>query len=429
MASVGVKEAETMGLETEFNPWRMAQRQCDEVAEKMGLDPNIHKQMREPQRSLTVSIPVRMDDGHVEVYEGHRVQHSTARGPAKGGIRYHPDVTVDEVKALAMWMSWKTALMGIPYGGGKGGITCNPKEMSQGEVERMTRRFTSEIHPIIGPHVDIPAPDVNTTPQVMAWFMDTYSMNLGYPVPGVVTGKPIPVGGSLGRNEATARGCMFTILSACAVSQKSIEKQTVSVQGYGNAGSIAAYLLHDEGCKIIAATDSKGGVYNEAGFDPRELLKHKKETGSVIGFPGCDRITNEEVIEVQCDILVPAALENVVTEKNASNVKAKIVAEAANGPTTPEADAILHDKGCFVIPDILANGGGVTVSYFEWVQDIAAFFWSEREVNLRLREVMNRAFDAVYKVYQDKKVNTREACYMVAMERVAEAHRLRGLYP
>ncbi|MCZ6689372.1 MAG: Glu/Leu/Phe/Val dehydrogenase [Planctomycetota bacterium] len=413
----------------EFNPWRMAQSQLDAVAEKIGLDENIHKTLREPQRALSVSIPVKMENDKVEVFHGYRVLHSSVRGPGKGGIRYHPDVTLDEVKALAMWMTWKTALMGIPYGGAKGGVSCNPKEMTTTEVERLTRRYTSEILPVIGPYMDIPAPDVNTTPQVMAWIMDTYSMKRGYTVHGVVTGKPVSVGGSLGRNEATARGCMFTTMSAAKALDISLSGQTVVVQGFGNAGSIAAYLLYDQGCNIIAVSDSRGGIFSTKGFDPRAVLEHKKKTGSVVGFPDTDTITNEELLELECGILVPAALENQISGKNADKIKAKIVAEAANGPTTPEADKILTDKGIFLIPDILANGGGVTVSYFEWLQDIQAFFWSEREVNLRLREVMNRAFDAVYKVHTDRKFDMRTACYAVAVERVAEAQSLRGLYP
>lgn len=417
-------EKETNGV------WAMAQKQLDEVAELINLDPNIHRVLRVPKRCLTVSIPVAMDKGSVEVFVGHRVQHNLARGPGKGGIRYHPNVTLDEVKALAMWMSWKCAVVGLPYGGAKGGVTCDPKKMSPGEVERLTRRFTSEIIQIIGPERDIPAPDVNTTPQVMAWLMDTYSMNVGYPVPGVVTGKPIDIGGSLGRFEATARGVVFTILSALKYLQKNIFGMTVAVQGYGNAGSIAARLLHELDVKVIAASDSRGGILNKSGLDPQKVQDHKNKTGSVVGFPNSVPISNEALLEVPCDILIPAALENVITEANAHKIKAKIIAEAANGPTTPEADRILEKNGAFVIPDILANAGGVTVSYFEWVQALQAYFWSEREVNIKLRDIMQKAFDAVYKIFKERKgITMRQAAYILAVSRIAEAINLRGIYP
>ncbi|OHB69501.1 MAG: glutamate dehydrogenase [Planctomycetes bacterium RBG_16_43_13] len=407
----------------------MALEQLDTVAKLLELDSGIHKILATPRKCLTVSVPVKMDDGKIDVFVGHRVQHSTARGPAKGGIRYHPGVTLDEVKALSMWMTWKCAVVGLPFGGGKGGITCEPKNMSEGELERLTRRFISEILPIIGPEKDIPAPDVNTTPQMMAWIMDTYSVNKGYPVPGVVTGKPVAVGGSQGRNSATARGVMYTILYALKHMNKSIAGQKVAIQGYGNCGYFAAKLLSELDCKIIAASTSKGGMYTSKGFDPEALNDHYQRTKGVVNFKGADNISNEELLELDCDILIPAALENQITEKNADRIKAHIIAEGANGPTTPEADRILFGRGKFVIPDILANAGGVTVSYFEWVQALQEYFWSEREVNLKLRDIMEKAFESVYAINTERKVDMRTAAYMLAVNRVAEAHRLRGLYP
>ena len=412
-----------------MNIWEMAQKQLDNAARVMNLEPWIHAKLRECKRASIVSIPTRMDDGSVKVFTGYRVQHNVTRGPAKGGIRYHPGVTLDEVKSLAMWMTWKCAVMNLPYGGGKGGVTCNPKEMSITELERLTRRFTSEIVDIIGPERDIPAPDVYTNPQTMAWIMDTYSIDRGYATPAVVTGKPVEIGGSLGRNEATGRGVYFCILDALKYFQLYPEGITVTIQGFGNAGSVAANLLYREGCKIIAVSDSRGGIYNPMGLDLPALLKVKNDTGSVINYRDGDRITNEQLLEIKTDVLIPAALEGQITEKNASRVKAKIIAEAANGPVTPEADAILEENGIFVIPDILANAGGVTVSYFEWVQALQAFFWSEREVNLNLRDMMEKAFWAVVRVKEQKKVGMRLAAYIVGVGRVAQATRLRGLYP
>jgi glutamate dehydrogenase/leucine dehydrogenase len=385
--------------------------------------------LKNPQRELHVSFPVRMDNGAVQVFHGYRVQHNMVRGPTKGGIRYHPETNIDEVRALSMWMTWKCAVVGIPYGGAKGGVTCNPKKMSQGELERMTRRFAHEISLIMDPKGDIPAPDVYTNAQTMAWIMDTYSMEKGYPAPSVITGKPIAIGGSKGRNEATARGCVFVIREACKKVGLNIKKATVAIQGYGNAGSIAGYLLHDMGAKIVAASDSKGGIINLKGIDPRKLIEYKEKTGSVVGFPGSKKISNEELLELDVDILVPAALENQITEKNAANVKAKIIGEAANGPTTPGADKILYKKGVLVLPDILANAGGVTVSYFEWVQGLYWFWWSEEEVNKRLEAIMVDAFEAVYKISKEKKINMRQAAYVVAMGRVTEAAKLRGFFP
>ena len=411
------------------NAWKVAQQQLRNVAELLKLDEDIFGILSTPRVCMTVSVPIRHDDGRIRVYTGHRVQHSVARGPGKGGIRYHPDVTLDEVKALAMWMTWKCSVMGLPYGGAKGGITCDPKSMSNRELERLTRRYTSEILPIIGPERDIPAPDVNTTPQIMAWLMDTYSMNKGYTVPGVVTGKPIEIGGSLGRGTATARGLMFTVLSA--MDKLSMKKNglRVAVQGYGNAGYHAAKLLHEQGFRIVACSTSKGGILIEKGFDPDAVHTHYLKTGAVTGYKGADSISNEELLELDCDILLPCALEGQITAENAAKIRARIVGEGANGPTTPEADEILHGNGRFVIPDVLANAGGVTVSYFEWVQALQEYFWSEKDVNAKLKELMDRAFDAVYQVHQERKIDMRRAAYVVAVSRVAEAHRLRGLYP
>jgi len=401
----------------------------DEVAEIMNLDKGLRGILREPKRSLEVSCPVRMDDGSIKVFKGFRVQHNTTRGPAKGGIRYHPDVTLDEVKALAMLMTFKCAIVGVPFGGAKGGIVCDPKEMSKGELERLTRRYTSEIIPIIGPEKDIPAPDVNTNPQVMAWIMDTYSMDVGYSVPGVVTGKPVNIGGSPGRSAATARGVMFTIFSAAKNLGFDPLTQRFVIQGFGNVGGNLAHLLFYEGCKIIAVSDIEGGIYNPKGLDPVKISEALKEKGSVTGFKDADRITNKELLTLDCDILVPAAVENQITKDNADKVKAKLIAEAANGPTTSKADKILEDKGIFVVPDILANAGGVTVSYFEWIQGLQFYFWSEREVNLKLRDIMEKAFQNVYRIHKERNVSMRRAALMLAIERVADATRVRGLYP
>lgn len=411
------------------SPWDIARQQLDDVAKLMGLDPGIHKILRNCHRELAVSFPVRMDDGKIEVYHGYRCQHSMVRGPTKGGIRYHPDVCLDEVRALAMWMTWKCAVVGIPYGGAKGGVICNPKKMSQGELERLTRRFASEISIIMGPQKDIPAPDVYTTPQIMAWIMDTYSMNMGYSVPGVVTGKPISVGGSLGRNEATARGCVFTIQEAARDMGMDLSKATAVVQGYGNAGAISAQLLQELGVKVIAVSDSKGGIHDPNGLDANKVLAHKAETGSVVGYGKAKAVTNQELLEIPCDILVPAAYENQITKENAARVNCKILAEAANGPCTPEADEILTQKGTLIIPDILANAGGVTVSYFEWVQDLQAHFWSEQDVNDKLKVIMVRSYREVKAKADHYKVNMRKGAYVLAVGRVAEAYNLRGIFP
>lgn len=396
------------------------------VCDKLGYEDSVYEILKEPEKVLVVSIPVKMDDGSIKTFIGYRSQHSTALGPAKGGVRFHPDVTLDEVKALSTWMTFKCGVVGIPYGGGKGGVVCNPKELSRGELERLSRGFFRAIYPIIGPEKDIPAPDVYTNAQVMAWFVDEYSSLKGYYSPGVVTGKPIRLGGSAGRTEATGRGCMFTIREAAKEIGLDMKGATVAVQGSGNVGGIAAKLIAELGSKIVAMSDSKGGVYNPDGIDPDAVLEHKAKTGSVLGFPGSQEISNDELLELDVDILVPAALENVITSKNAANIKAKIIGEGANGPTTPEADKILYEKGILVIPDILANAGGVTVSYFEWVQNLMNFYWTEEEVNNRLEGIMVRAFKEVYQMHKEHKVNMRDAAYMVSIQRVAEAMKLRG---
>jgi glutamate dehydrogenase (NAD(P)+) len=370
-----------------------------------------------------------MDDGSVQVYTGFRVQHNLGRGPAKGGIRYHQDVSLDEVKALAMWMTWKCAVVGIPYGGGKGGVIVDPKKLSQKELESLSRRFFTEIEVLVGPEKDIPAPDVNTNAQVMAWFMDTYSMHAGHTVPGVVTGKPISLGGSEGRNEATARGTVFCIVEAARHLGMELPKCTVAIQGFGNAGSIAATLIDAEGASVVAVSDSTGGIHNPGGLDIKRVIAWKKEHGTVQGFPGSTDITNAEVLEVDCNILIPAALENQITERNAGNIKARLIAEAANGPTTPEADRILFKNSKFMIPDILCNAGGVTVSYFEWVQDLNRDHWSERVVNEKLKEIMVRSFSEVLAIARREQIDMRTAAYLLAVQRVADATAMRGLYP
>lgn len=409
--------------------WATALSQLDEAAAFTGLDPDLHEVFRTPKRILTVSIPVRMDDGHVEVFTGFRVHHSLARGPAKGGIRYHPEVNVDEVKALAMWMTWKCAVVGIPYGGAKGGVQVEPKRLSDGELERLTRRYASEILPFIGPERDIPAPDVNTDERIMAWIMDTYSMNQGYSVAGVVTGKPVSIGGSQGRSGATSRGVVVTTM--CALRQRGLvpDGLRVVIQGFGKVGGFAAHLFHDAGFNVIGVADHKGGVYNPRGLNPTALARYKHEADTVTGLPGADAVTNEELLELDCDVLVPAAIEDQITERNAGEIRARIIVEGANGPTVPEADQILAERGVLVVPDILANAGGVTVSYFEWVQDIQAYFWSEDEVNARMRDVMERAYDDVRGLAEERNVRLRLAALAIGIGRVAEAHRARGLFP
>jgi len=413
----------------DLNSFRIAQVQFDLAAEHLKLDAGLRQVLRTPKRILEVSLPTKMDNGQVRVFTGYRVQHSTARGPGKGGIRFHPAVTLDEVKALAAWMTWKTATVNIPYGGAKGGVVCDPKKMSKPELERMTRRYAAEILPIIGPDQDIPAPDVYTDSQTMAWIMDTYSVMTGHASPGVVTGKPVTMGGSAGRNEATARGCLFVVEEACKVRRMSVRGSTVAIQGFGNAGGIAAQLFAEKKAKIVAISDSRGAVHSSRGIDPMKALRYKERSGTVVGMPGTSRISNDELLALKCDILIPAALENVITVDNAENIKAKIVAEAANGPTTPRADEILARKGIFVLPDILANAGGVTVSYFEWAQNLQGTAWSEQQVNSQLQAIMARSFNDVYEVSRKYRTHMRTAAYVLAIGRVAEATALRGLFP
>jgi glutamate dehydrogenase (NAD(P)+) len=365
----------------------------------------------------------------VQIFTGYRVHHSVVLGPTKGGIRFHPDVTLDEVRALAMWMTWKCSVVGLPYGGAKGGVVCNPKTMSLRELENLTRRYASEISVLMSPEGDIPAPDVNTNPQIMAWIMDTYSMHRGYSTPAVVTGKPIEIGGSEGRNAATAQGTIYHVRKAAKHLELDLAGATAVVQGFGNAGSFAAQFLHEDGARVIGVSDSKGGIYNPQGLDPAEVLAYKRETSSVVGYPDADTITNAELLELECDILVPAALEKQLTGENAPRVKTRVIAEAANGPTEPEADEVFNERGIFVIPDILCNAGGVTVSYFEWVQDLQQFFWSKGEINKRLEEIMDKAFDQVLQVHLEKQVDMRLAAYIRAIDRVNKATLIRGIYP
>ncbi|MGH7363124.1 MAG: Glu/Leu/Phe/Val family dehydrogenase [Candidatus Methylomirabilales bacterium] len=403
--------------------------QLDQVAALIKLDEGVHKRLRRAQRALIVSVPTRMDDGRVEVLEGYRVQHDNSFGPTKGGVRYHPDVNLDEVTALAMLMTWKCALMGLPYGGAKGGVRCNPTAMSQGELERMTRRYTSEIVLLIGPELDIPAPDVYTNEQTMAWMMDTYSMQRGMTVPGVVTGKPVLLGGSLGRREATGRGVAFVTAEAARELRIGLGGATVAVQGKGNVGGVAARLLHEAGCRVVSLSDSKGGIYNAKGLDIPRLLRHLQEGGGFADLRDGDRITNTDLLALPVDILIPAALEGAIHEANAESVRARVIVEGANGPTTAAADRILEQKGIRVVPDILANAGGVTVSYFEWVQDLQFYFWREEEINQRLKDLMLAAFRRVWEYAAEQRIAMRLAAMSLAVKRVAEAHRIRGLYP
>jgi glutamate dehydrogenase/leucine dehydrogenase len=411
------------------DPLDVALQQLRTTAEKLDLDAGVHEMLKHPKRALIVSVAVRMDNGNIEVFSGCRVQHNDARGPYKGGIRYHPCVTLSEVTALAMWMTWKCAIIDIPYGGAKGGVCCNPKKMSTRELERLTRRYTTMLLDFIGPYRDVPAPDVYTDAQTMAWIVDTYSRFKGYSVPEVATGKPIAIGGSLGREEATSRGATFCVREAAKHMRMPLKNATVAVQGFGNVGWNAAKLLNKMGCKIIALSDSQGGIYNSKGINPVAVFEHKNKTGSVLGFRGSEEITNEELLELECAILVPAALENQITKSNAANVKAKLLAEAANGPTTPEADKILHEKGVFIVPDILANSGGVTASYFEWVQNLTREHWTEEEVNSKLEVKMVKTFNDVYELSMKQKVHMRAAALMLGIERVAEAIKTLGLWP
>jgi glutamate dehydrogenase/leucine dehydrogenase len=413
----------------ERNAYDVAMENFDHAADALELDNDVREMIKYPERILMVSVPVRMENGRIHRFDGYRVQHSTVRGPAKGGIRFHPNVSLDEVKALATWMTWKCAVVNIPFGGGKGGVTCNPKAMSSGELERLTRRYTSAILPIIGPEQDIPAPDVYTNPQTMAWIMDTYSVTKGYPIPGVVTGKPISLGGSLGRIEATGRGVFYTTQSVCDHLGIPLKDARVVVQGFGNAGTIAALLLYQSGCKVIAVSDSTGCIHNANGLDIPKLMKFKETTGKVSGFPDSGMVYPQELLGLECEILIPAALENVIHEENAPRVRAKVVAEAANGPLTPEADRILQSKGVFLIPDILCNAGGVTVSYFEWVQDEQHLFWEAQDVYNRLERVMKTSLQDVLRIHTDRHVPMRVAANMLGVGRVAEAVQIRGLYP
>ncbi|MDE3110411.1 MAG: Glu/Leu/Phe/Val dehydrogenase [Acidobacteriota bacterium] len=413
----------------DLNPLRIAQIQFDMAAEYLKLDPGLRQILRSPKRVLEVSIPTKMDNGQVKVFTGYRVQHNVVRGPSKGGLRYHPNVTLDEVKALAMWMTWKTATVNIPYGGAKGGVICDPKRMSKSELERMTRRYASEILPLIGPEQDIPAPDVYTDQQTMAWIMDTYSMTKGYSALGVVTGKPLSIGGSEGRKEATARGVLVAVEEACKVKKIPFRGASVAIQGFGNVGSLVAKLFAEKKARVVAISDSRGGVFNSRGIDPLKAMRYKERAGTVVGMPGTSRISNDDLVTLKCEILVPAALENVITLNNVEQIKAKIVAEAANGPTTPHADEVLARRGIMLIPDILANAGGVTVSYFEWVQDLQSFFWPVEEVNAKLESVMRRAFLEVFESMRKHRTQMRTGAYVLAVGRVADAALVRGLFP
>jgi glutamate dehydrogenase/leucine dehydrogenase len=413
----------------DLNPFRIAQIQFDMAAEFLKLDPGLRQILRTPKRVLEVSLPTKMDNGQVKVFTGYRVQHNVSRGPGKGGIRFHPNVTLDEVKALAAWMTWKTATVNVPFGGAKGGVICDPKRMSKSELERMTRRYASEILPIIGPSQDIPAPDVYTDAQTMAWIMDTYAMTVGHSAHGVVTGKPVSIGGSEGRLEATARGLLYVVEEACKMKKISLRGATVAIQGFGNAGATAARLFAEKKARIVALSDTRGGVTNSRGIDPVKAFRYKERSGTVVGMPGATRITNDELLTMKCDILVPAALENVITLHNAEAVKARIVAEAANGPTTPHADEILARRGVIVLPDILANAGGVTVSYFDWVQNQEGLMWDVEEVNARLQKIMVRAFHEMVDTMRKHHVPPRAGAMILAVGRVSEATLVRGLFP
>jgi len=424
-----------MATESHVNPFTVAQAQFDRAAAKLNLHQDMRAMLREPKRELIVHFPVEMDDGTLKTFTGYRVQHNLNRGPGKGGIRYSMEVSLDEVKALAMWMTWKTATVGIPFGGAKGGVICDPSTMSNRELERLTRRYATEISAIIGPYIDIPAPDVNTGSREMAWIMDTYSMHNGYPIPGVITGKPIEIGGAEGRGSATADGVVMCIDKAVEHLKMDIQGARVAVQGFGNAGQIAASLLHQRGARIVAVSDTHGGIYSDAGFDPDSVQHFKHEhqqankRGTVVGFPGTKEISTADVLEIDCDILIPAAVENQITGENAGRIQAKLIAEAANGPTMLEADDILFKRGITVIPDILANAGGVTVSYFEWVQDLQRFFWDLDETETRLRKIMTAAYDHVAQMAAQHDVDLRTGATMLAIARVARATELRGVYP
>jgi glutamate dehydrogenase (NAD(P)+) len=411
------------------NPFDIARAQLRRVADVFDIDPNLVDVLGQCKKAVEVSVPVGMDDGATHVYTGYRVTHNIARGPSKGGIRYHPDVTLDEVKALAMWMTWKCALMGIPFGGAKGGVIVDPKKLSRGELERLTRRYTSEIINEIGPEKDIPAPDVGTDGSVMAWIFDTYSMNVGHSVLGVVTGKPLTIGGSLGREEATARGGLFCIRDAVAKQGGRLDEMSVAVQGFGNVGSYLAKFLEEEGANVVAVSDSTAALHSPGGIDIRAAVAHKREHGTLRGLAGADEITADELLTLDVDVLAPCALEQVITERNADQVKAPIICEGANGPVTPAADAILEDKGVLILPDVLANAGGVVVSYFEWVQGLQEYFWKEAEVNAKLNDIVSRAFEETWETAESRGISMRMAAYGLAVQRVAEATITRGIYP
>ncbi len=411
------------------NPFHIAQQQLRAVAETFQIDERLVNILQECKKAVEVSVPTSLDDGSVRAFTGYRVTHNVARGPSKGGIRYHPDVTLDEVKSLSMWMTWKCALMGLPFGGAKGGIACDPKTMSRGELERMTRRYTSEIINEIGPEKDIPAPDVGTNASTMAWMFDTYSMNKGYSVLGVVTGKPLAIGGSLGREEATARGALFCLVAALRKLDRPLAGLRIAVQGFGNVGSQFAKFVAAEGATVVAVSDSSGGIYNEQGIDVAAAFAHKRGGGALTELKGGDRISNDELLVLDCDAIAPCALEQVITEENAADVKAKLIVEGANGPVTPKADAILEANGVLVLPDVLANAGGVVVSYFEWVQGLQEYFWKEDEVNVRLNEIVTRAFEETWSTRVDRNLSMRIAAYGLAVQRVAEATITRGIYP
>jgi glutamate dehydrogenase (NAD(P)+) len=410
------------------NPFEAMMSRFDRAAQLLDLEPGLYKVLRHAEKQITISVPVMMDNGELEVFTGYRVLYNTSRGPGKGGIRFDLQVTIDEVKALAAWMTWKCAVVGAPFGGAKGGVICDPTKMSAGELERLTRRYTAGIIQILGPDSDVPAPDVNTNERVMAWIMDTYSMHVGHTTTSVVTGKPVEMGGSLGRREATGRGCMIATKAALAHLGMKVEGASVAVQGFGNVGSVSAILLEREGCKVVAISDRFGGLYNKNGLDVSECAAYVKQKGSLEGYSKADSITNDELLQLEVDVLVPAALENVITKRNARKIKAKVMCEGANGPTSAAADAILDENGVFVIPDILANAGGVTVSYFEWVQDRGGYFWDEETVNKRLTDIMDKSFKDVLELSRQHRVNMRTAAYMLAISRVATVHRLRGVY-
>ncbi len=427
-AHTPVLEAPTVAAE-DSNPYGIALRQLEHVAGLLHIDEGVHQILRLPKRELTVNFPVKRDGGGTEMFTGYRVQHNTSRGPAKGGLRFHPDTNIDEVRALAMWMTWKCAIVNIPFGGAKGGVVCDPQTLSPGELEDLTRRYATEISLVIGPDSDIPAPDVGTNGQIMAWLMDTYSMHAGHTVPAVVTGKPVSIGGSEGRVDATGLGVVLTTQEAFRRQEKSLAGAKIVVQGFGNVGGATARLFGERGAVVVGVSDVAGGIYNPQGLDIPAVIDHLRRTGSVVGYAESDPVTNEEVLELPCDVLVPAALQNQITPENAGRIRAGMIVEGANGPTTPDADAILHDRGILLLPDILANAGGVTVSYFEWVQDIQSFFWSAAQVNSRLARIMKSAFDNVWETGREHTVDLRTAAYMVGVARVAEATLTRGIYP